>query len=333
MKNHKSKKMLASLAGLLALNIGASGAWVKIQDFESGMDNIYWSTEEAGVNAVREIVEDPLDSSNNVFYLDPLAYGTTWNATHIWMPIPEEGIVPFGETGTLYVRFYHDGHDHDHSFSVSDLEVIPATDDERENYVSQPETWEAMGPHVNMHGPIRDTQNVEIRDGNNWFLSDFFVPTGEWIEYWIVFNTSDHTYQLYGKTSSDSEPVQINALDEDGNPYGTFEWRFFREDSDVVTASISTTAGNPDNPHAGDVALFDDYYVASGMDLSNPTAEVSTWGGFTVEADGVSVNTENFMGWVDIRKQPWIWIWNMEKYAFIPEPSESSSGSWVYLRK
>ncbi|MFO7724460.1 MAG: DNRLRE domain-containing protein [Oceanipulchritudo sp.] len=72
---------------------------------------------------------------------------------------------------------------------------------------------------------------------------------------------------------------------------------------------------------------------------SRPVLEVSytageggqNWAGYPVESDGVSVNTESFLGWVDIDKAPWVYIYALETYMFLPEENVSSAGGWAYV--
>lgn len=60
---------------------------------------------------------------------------------------------------------------------------------------------------------------------------------------------------------------------------------------------------------------------------------VSTWAGYPIEPDGVSVDTEDFMGWVDTTHEPYIYIYSLSSYAYAPEAFFSDQGAWMYLAR
>jgi hypothetical protein len=58
--------------------------------------------------------------------------------------------------------------------------------------------------------------------------------------------------------------------------------------------------------------------------------EVQNWAGYPVEGDGVSVNTEGFLGWIDVSQAPWIYSYSLGKFLYLPEDNVSSAGGWAY---
>jgi uncharacterized membrane protein len=56
------------------------------------------------------------------------------------------------------------------------------------------------------------------------------------------------------------------------------------------------------------------------------------WGGqWQVATDGVSVDTGAFLGWIDVSGSPWVFIYALGKYAYLPEEFVTDSGSWTWL--
>jgi hypothetical protein len=61
--------------------------------------------------------------------------------------------------------------------------------------------------------------------------------------------------------------------------------------------------------------------------------EVQNWADYPVEGDGVSVNTTDFLGWIDISQAPWIYSYSLGKFLYLPEENVSSAGAWAYAPK
>jgi hypothetical protein len=61
--------------------------------------------------------------------------------------------------------------------------------------------------------------------------------------------------------------------------------------------------------------------------------EVQNWADYPVSGDGVSVNTEGFLGWIDISQAPWIYSYSLGKFLYLPEENVSSAGGWAYAPK
>lgn len=64
------------------------------------------------------------------------------------------------------------------------------------------------------------------------------------------------------------------------------------------------------------------YTVADGVD---------TWAGYPVSGDGVSVNTGEFIGWIDITQAPWIYSYSLDDFLYLPEESVGSAGGWAFV--
>ncbi|MEX0331082.1 MAG: hypothetical protein AB3N64_06615 [Puniceicoccaceae bacterium] len=56
------------------------------------------------------------------------------------------------------------------------------------------------------------------------------------------------------------------------------------------------------------------------------------WNGFPIAGDGVSVDTGNFLGWIDISADPWLWVYATNNYIYTSE-GFNESGGWAYWLK
>lgn len=58
--------------------------------------------------------------------------------------------------------------------------------------------------------------------------------------------------------------------------------------------------------------------------------ESVTWAGYEVDSLGW-INTGNWMGYLNVTADPWIWVNSLGKYIYLPEGNVSTSGAWVYV--
>jgi hypothetical protein len=68
------------------------------------------------------------------------------------------------------------------------------------------------------------------------------------------------------------------------------------------------------------------YFLAGS---TTPPGGDNTWAGYEIVADGW-VDTDDFIGWVNITRDPWIWSEPMGMYLYLQESSVGPSGSWSY---
>ena len=55
------------------------------------------------------------------------------------------------------------------------------------------------------------------------------------------------------------------------------------------------------------------------------------WAGYFIEADGRSVFTDGFLGWIDVGDPPWVYVYALSRYIYAPEDNISQSGGWVWI--
>lgn len=61
------------------------------------------------------------------------------------------------------------------------------------------------------------------------------------------------------------------------------------------------------------------------------TENMNIWNGYPIEEDGVSVDTGVLLGWINIQHDPWIWVYSLDKYIYIPSDGMLDGGSWIWL--
>lgn len=60
---------------------------------------------------------------------------------------------------------------------------------------------------------------------------------------------------------------------------------------------------------------------------------VKNWASYLYYDDVGSVNTGNFIGWIDVSTAPWIYSYGLDKFIFLPEENVTPEGAWSYIPK
>jgi hypothetical protein len=55
-----------------------------------------------------------------------------------------------------------------------------------------------------------------------------------------------------------------------------------------------------------------------------------TWAGIVVDAEG-NVDTGDFLGLVHATNAPWVYLFSMSRWAYIPDPGADSAGAWSFM--
>jgi hypothetical protein len=137
------------------------------------------------------------------------------------------------------------------------------------------------------------------------------ADAGQWVQSASVTNLATSTvldtlYQAYAE-DDDSFLTADNSYIINNGRLSTLPGLLFKVDS----VAVATDAEVPDEPEP----------------------EPTTWAGYSVEADGTSVNTDTFLGWIDILNDPWIWSYSLDGYLYLPEENVSDVGGWAYAPK
>lgn len=54
------------------------------------------------------------------------------------------------------------------------------------------------------------------------------------------------------------------------------------------------------------------------------------WGGYDI-IDGRYIDTDPWLGFLEITNDPWLFSYSLEKYIYLPESQVSTSGAWMYI--
>jgi hypothetical protein len=93
--------------------------------------------------------------------------------------------------------------------------------------------------------------------------------------------------------------------------------------SETVLIGNEITGGTPGTPDGieqyGNTIFF------------NPTQAANvTWGGYVIVADDI-VDTGDFIGFLNILFEPWVWSYSLNTYIYLPEEFVTETGAWTYI--
>jgi hypothetical protein len=57
--------------------------------------------------------------------------------------------------------------------------------------------------------------------------------------------------------------------------------------------------------------------------------DTGDWNGYPLQ--GAFVNTGDFLGWLDISTEPWLFSFSLDRFIFLQGATELQNGAWVYL--
>ena len=99
--------------------------------------------------------------------------------------------------------------------------------------------------------------------------------------------------------------------------------------SDIAWIGPWAGDGSGDRPHAE--FFFDELRVGKTWESVTPGGAVTPkWGEWPL-VSGNYVDTGNFLGWLEVSQDPWVWCLALNKYLYIPENFVTPSGAWVYV--
>lgn len=65
--------------------------------------------------------------------------------------------------------------------------------------------------------------------------------------------------------------------------------------------------------------------------FQNFYANTLLWAGFLVHNESGDVDTEGFLGWINVRQAPWIWCYSLSTWMYCPEENVTGAGAWTYI--
>jgi hypothetical protein len=61
-------------------------------------------------------------------------------------------------------------------------------------------------------------------------------------------------------------------------------------------------------------------------------AEPTLWNGFEVDAEGY-VHTGEWMGIINVELDPWVYVYDLQQWVFLPQGQDMAGGGWINLMK
>ncbi|MEX0324504.1 MAG: hypothetical protein AB3N33_00290 [Puniceicoccaceae bacterium] len=104
------------------------------------------------------------------------------------------------------------------------------------------------------------------------------------------------------------------------------------DDGTNTISGFSITSANAIS-RDGTVIVGTGSYGSGGSNMGyRLILDAVVWSGlWEVAEDNVSVDTGKFLGWIDVSSPPWVFIYALGKWAYLPEEFVSEAGGWAYL--
>lgn len=343
------RNTMITAAALLAVQ-SAFADWQVVEDFDDDVgaesEILTWNyraeSEFWGENYV--VIEPDVGGENNgLFYSDPEHSGEQFAIIYSKWNLPDSGVVQ-GSTATLYFRWYQDGPDHNVNVGLSD--VAPTTEGEDLRPNAGPMAYGDFETQILFDNVV--TKNVmgadlgvyAVRDGGAFVQTEVARPDKTWINVWIVvYNRVQDGTSVYDESELYVQPdggdqIKVQIPDGGGGFYDTFLFRNQTDDPLVafyVGNFNDTGAGGTPNPN--EQWYLDNVQIDySGENLTIPPPPGDTWAGYPVY-DEVWADTGDFLGWLNIQYDPWIWSPLLHGWMYLPESYVTSGGAWTYLPK
>jgi hypothetical protein len=253
-----------------------------------------------------------------------------WDSTLADTSVPSAGLLRDATGGNSEGAFYGDNLGVSSPFEVLTLTVAIADI----NFTERDYWFEFLGTvGGNMRGEINGFQGKISLDveGGGTALKNVAVDYGP------VFDVAEYTGAISMQvafTWDFKNGTLSYTVSGDGVGY-TGEGSSAFSDTKTVAADLSGITNVKQMRVRGNVVAAGEY-----IDLDTVTIETfanapepSEWAGYPIEQDGVSVNTGTWLGWLDIRNDPWIYSYSLDNWLYIDASSVGEAGSWVYALK
>jgi len=354
MQKFKISITLATLASsVLIFTHSANAEWILIEDFEDFADGtdmtgyfpVFWGgggLPEFWVYA--EDINDP--ESNKGYFVDWGSNASGGSDTFVSIPLLEYGgqEVPEGSYLSAYFRLYKEGYSNKFHFGTTmKKEPIAGTD------------------------PVEYRYNIGWSDHNTIFrytpgglfgahsggyfdtVPEFYMDLFEWYEFCLIQNNStvkaEKQWRVYYRGPGETEWNLMTFNPED--PISLLNFR--NTDNDSIKALVISTNNDRAAPNNRDLWLIDDIYVNIGdspvigdprsgetLAVDFASGEIGgdnggdAWGGYPIENTDGDVNTGDWLGWINVAGEPYVYSYSLG-WIFMTEPEPEAPGSWIYI--
>ena len=322
---------LASSASTLTPFATIASNWTVLDDMEDPAFPAWTLTHTQGVASLNSVT-DRSDATNQA--LDLSVYTNTISDRAVACAVlPLDTPIADGATGTIYLRYWEEANGRDYNYGFSDLPITPNGN----GGYSAPWDWNDFEGIIQM---APNTSILNVRDGSSYWpltadqgITDAAIEHGIWYEIWIVITnavgTTNDEYAIYIKggayTSQTLLQVQTGTA--------SFDTSHFRNGTtESIKNVFIRTQIDPKTPNNNDPVYIDQVAQAPGVELTSGIAtDLCAWS-YCPDKDGY-VDTGNWMGWLNVTLQPWIYSYSLKSWLYMAENAMSSHGAWVYLKK
>jgi len=263
---------LACLSMLLLTATTANAGFVEIDNFEDGFPSHPYELDgnasnsngweegkhvTSGNEQIARVVDDPAGGTNRTLEIGLI--GDSGDRD-----FHKDGFIANDATGTLFFRFHMTGDDPSVGIGMDDQQLETAPSD--------------AGPWVNLTSANGIRGITVDGNGSSDTQEDLGTLTEDvWYSVWMVIDNDAKEYEVYIQGGAYGSQTQLTAPST--NPL------IFRDslsvDDDLNRVYIRANGANDDGTGAS--IFFDDIYLASGEDLSNPIPEpasllLASWG-------------------------------------------------------
>jgi len=179
-------------------------------------------------------------------------------------------------------------------------------------------TWIEVGHHKRHSQVAEEDREQWASRGNiirNNVATQFRIPDGSA----VVENNAQvrehaHFHTWFADYPRDMRPVITGRRAEPLIDRGTGDG-----------APVTDHAGNPrpldgtgDGMPSWDIGAYE--YTGYGI-----------WRRFTMTDEAMNVSTGRFLHGINVAADPWIWVWRLQNWAFIPPASPDTAGGWIWV--
>lgn len=344
--------LTALIPGLALLPLGLKADWILINDFEEfadgeDMEGYYPDWRGGGALPYFTVYSEDIANpdANKGYFVDWGDHAAGGSDTWVSIPLPSEDgsstvTVPEGNFLSAYFRLYTEGDDNRWHFGTTNQYGV-FEDSGTEYYLR------GWSQHTTI---LRYSANEPLSaySGAGYFDSIPSVPVNEfyWREFWmIVYNAVDPNEKqwrvYYRDPGEEITPLIVNP----DSPRSLMDSR--NVDPGPLTALVLSTNNTAADPNPREFFLVDDIYYRIGdpivgdprtgeeITVSWKSGELggdtAMWGPFEILDAAGNVNTDNWMGWINVAGDPYVWSYAFESWCYINKDAIGNSGGWVFV--
>lgn len=302
------KIILSSVSALLLCSAPLLGQWVLVDDFEGGnLDAWEFFTNQPDTSHTWEIAQDPFDATNNTMVVSTGINPDKRIIPQITLPVAAAD----GETITFYYRFVSYGPNRNTNQGLTDIAA-----EEQLDFWSDFEVQ-----HYFNDVGIGGRNGSQFEDGYGNYSDN------TWYEVWIVADNGtgveSDLYDLYVRGGAEYAEQTLVAENKNFRNGTTDPLNRF-----AVLAYYGAASG----PDGADPVGFDDIYVAAGEVLSTPPGDsFGMWGPYPISNAEGDVNTGDFMGWLNVTLDPYLYSYTLDAWIYMEASGVSETGGWAYV--